>query len=74
MESLDGLSRFFSVLLKGYFKEVHNNNWAFAQMWHKEMSKDDLFKATLPETNTAPENWWLADYFSFGKACFQRIC
>ena len=63
----------FSVLLKGYFKEVHNNNWAFAHV-AKKMSRDDLFKATLPETNIAPENWWLADYFSFGKAYFQGIC
>ena len=26
---------------------------------------------TLPETNLAPENWWLEDYFPFGEAHFQ---
>ena len=26
---------------------------------------------TLPETNIAPENGWLEDYFPFGKAYFQ---
>ena len=30
-------------------------------------------KATLPETNIAPENWWLEDYFPFGKTCFQVL-
>ena len=29
---------------------------------------------TLPETNIAPENWWLEDYFPFGKANFQGQC
>ena len=26
---------------------------------------------TLPETNIAPENWWLEDYFPFGMAYFR---
>ena len=26
---------------------------------------------TLPETNIAPENWWLGDYFLFGEAYLQ---
>ena len=30
--------------------------------------------STLPETNIAPENWWLEDYFPFGKAFFQVLC
>jgi len=29
---------------------------------------------TLPETNIAPENGWLEDYFPFGKAYFQVLC
>ena len=29
---------------------------------------------TLPETNIAPENGWLEDYFPFGKAYFQGLC
>ena len=29
---------------------------------------------TLPETNIAPENGWLEDYFPFGMAYFQGIC
>ena len=28
---------------------------------------------TLPETNIAPENWWLEDYFPFGEAYFQSV-
>ena len=28
-------------------------------------------RITLPETNIAPENGWLEDYFPFGKAYFQ---
>ena len=28
---------------------------------------------TFPETNIAPENRWLGDYFPFGKACFQVL-
>ena len=29
---------------------------------------------TLIETNIAPENWCLEDYFPFGKAHFQGLC
>ncbi len=29
---------------------------------------------TLPETNIAPENGWLEDEFTFGKAYFQGLC
>ena len=29
---------------------------------------------TLPETNLAPENGWLEDYFPFGEAYFQVLC
>ena len=29
---------------------------------------------TLPETNMAPEKWWLGDYFPFGKAYFPGLC
>ncbi len=29
---------------------------------------------TIPETNIAPENGWLEDYFPFGKAYFQGLC
>ena len=25
---------------------------------------------TLPETNIAPQNWWLGDYFPLGMVCF----
>ncbi len=28
----------------------------------------------LPETNVAPENWWLEDEFPFGMAYFQGLC
>ena len=28
---------------------------------------------TLPETNIAPENGWLEDYFPFGKPSFQVL-
>ena len=31
------------------------------------------YYVTLPETNIAPENWWLEDYFRFGKANFQGL-
>ena len=31
-------------------------------------------KNTLPETNMAPENGWLEDYFPFGMAYFQVLC
>ena len=34
----------------------------------------DSGPATLPETNIAPENGWLEDYFPFGMACFQGLC
>ena len=29
---------------------------------------------TLPETNIAPENGWLEDYFPIGKGTFQGLC
>ncbi len=29
---------------------------------------------TLPETNIAPENWWLEYYFPIGEAYFQGLC
>ena len=29
---------------------------------------------SLPETNIAPENGWLEDYFPFGMAHFQVLC
>ena len=29
---------------------------------------------TLPETNIAPENGWLEDYFPLGMAYFQGSC
>ena len=29
---------------------------------------------TLPETNMAPENWWLEDVFPIGNADFQGLC
>ncbi len=29
---------------------------------------------TLPETNIAPEIWWLEDYFPFRIAYFQVLC
>ena len=29
---------------------------------------------TLPETNIAPENWWLEDEFPFGMAYIQGLC
>ena len=29
---------------------------------------------TLPETNIAPENWWLKEYFPFAMAYFQWLC
>ena len=31
----------------------------------------NIFQSTLPETNVAPEIWWLEDYFPFGKTYFQ---
>ena len=31
-------------------------------------------KITLPETNMAPENWWLEDVFPIGNAYFQGLC
>ena len=27
-----------------------------------------------PKFNIAPEKWWLADYFPFGKVTFQGLC
>ncbi len=37
-----------------------------------KMSRLYKIMFTLPETNFfAPENWWLGDYFPFGKAYFQ---
>ena len=35
-----------------------------------EENSDD----TLPETNVAPENGWLEDYFPIGEAYFQGLC
>ena len=32
-----------------------------------------VIKHTLPETNIAPENGWLEDYFPFWKAYFQGL-
>ena len=29
---------------------------------------------TLPETNIAPENWWLEDELPFGMAYCQGLC
>ena len=34
----------------------------------------DLWEATLPETNIAPENGWLEYKFPFGMAYFQGLC
>ena len=36
----------------------------------------DLIIVTLPETNSefAPGNRWLEDYFPFGMAYFQMLC
>ncbi len=31
-------------------------------------------RPTFPETNIAPENWWLEDYFPFEQAYFQGLC
>ncbi len=28
----------------------------------------------VPWNSKAPENWWLEDYFLFGRACFQVLC
>ena len=33
-----------------------------------------LLVGTLPETNVAPENGWLEDYFPVGEAYFQGLC
>ena len=39
-------------------------------IWKFQESK----RITLPETNIAPENKWLEDYFPLGKAHFQVLC
>ena len=31
-------------------------------------------ESTLPETNIAPKNGWLEDYFPIGEAYFQGLC
>ena len=31
-------------------------------------------RITLPETNIAPENGWLEEYFPFGKAFWRVLC
>ena len=36
--------------------------------------KNSNCRCNLPETNIAPENGWLQDYFPFGKAYFQGLC
>ena len=40
-----------------------------------EMMEHALFKKliALPETNIAPENWWLEDYFPFGTTYSQGL-
>ncbi len=40
------------------------NTWHFIIDVHALY--DRIIKSTLPETNLAPENWWLKDEFPFG--------
>ena len=35
------------------------------------VSNNQKLRHTLPETNIAPENWWLEDYLPFEMANFQ---
>ena len=39
-----------------------------------QWTRSITYYVTLPETDIAPENWWLEDYFPFGKAYFQGLC
>ena len=41
---------------------------------HETEKMDTWSATTLPETNIAPENGWLEDYFPFGEAYFQVLC
>ena len=40
----------------------------------KKNGSNRVIRDTLPETNIAPENGWLEDYFPFGKAYLQGLC
>ena len=40
----------------------------------KDIAKHDGFMYTIPETNIAPENGTLEDYFPFGMASWQVLC
>ncbi len=37
-------------------------------------NRSDKLENTLPETNIAPENGWLEDYFPIGEAHLQGLC
>ncbi len=56
--------------------------WGFSQnqvsptKWTKKkrMAFPSHLFFTLPETNVAPKNGWLEDYFPIGEAYFQGLC
>jgi len=57
------------------------NPWQFHEVVEFDESLQDgatllLYRQefTLPETNIAPENGWLENYFPLGKAYFQVLC
>ena len=39
-----------------------------------DKESNEVHRITLPETNIAPEKWWLEDYFPIGKVTFQGLC
>ena len=54
---------------------IHSANpTLFSVLQYVVLIKIYLENYTLPETNIAPENGWLEDYFPFGKAYFQVLC
>ena len=43
---------------------------------NKRLWKENTFQYRVPspETNIAPEDWWLEDEFPFGMASWQVLC
>ena len=50
------------------------SHFLFVHFWGFFWGVLGLQQYTLPETNIAPENWWLEDEFPFRMSYFEVLC
>ncbi len=65
-------SNFCILPLENTFPENVEHNWPSSPWFLRARSNQGTkVLSTLPETNVAPDKWWLEDYFPIRKVTFQ---